>query len=185
MREYKYNDGVIRTGKRGQYKLEEERFLGFDVKDGAHIPQYCKLWTEELQPAPFQRNKSFNQRAWVVRRSDTVKVQLWSYNTLVMQFDPTTGMFEYLDGYAPFGSYRSKYIERRDHEARYNTVTTRLHELAFLHYITRTEMTFYNGMPYENGELDMYESFNRYDQPKHTYCQHDMVSGDYIVKVMA
>lgn len=165
MRTYTYNDGTIRTGKRGNYMLTKV------YNDGETVT------ARELQPAPFQRNKSFNQRAWIVTRSSNPNViELWSYNTLVMEFDTRANRFAYLDGYAPFGKYRSQYIERRDHETRYNSVTTRLHETAFLYQ--------WGGMDEDHEDFDVFETFSTYLQMPHTFCRHDSITNDYVTQTM-
>lgn len=161
---YEYNDGWVRTGKRGQYTLTKT------YRDGSTVT------AQELEPAPFQRNKSFNQRAWIVMRTDSDLIELWSYNTLVMTFNAEERVFGYLDGYAPMGKYRSPDISKRDRETRYNTVTTRLHELAFLHK--------FGGMGEKLEDLVSYGFFSTYSQPAHTFCRFDSVTNDYVTAVM-
>ena len=155
----RYADGTVRTGKYNHYRYERSNSAG-------HF-----LWAaNELQPAAGQRNKHFYRKAWIMNRvSDLGTLELWSYNTLVMKFDTITRKFSYLDGYAPYGSYRSAYVERRDHETRYNSVTTREHERAFIQHC----FTLFEGVRYptSNAELDSYDSFSSYSQPHYIHVE--------------
>lgn len=154
----KYADGTVRTGKYNHYCYER-----FDRNGDL-------LWiAEELQPTAGQQNKHFYRKAWIVQHVETPEtLELWSYNTLVMKFDRITGKFSYLDGFAPFGSYRSIYMERRNHAARYNSVTTRLHEQAFMAACARK----YDGtVPTSCEYMTDYNTFSTYAQPHYIHVE--------------